>query len=64
MKIVFNSILDIYLVKITSLAEREFLNLYPLIDSEKSERIKRFIKSEDKLRTIVGEVLISIVSTI
>ncbi|SFL37565.1 4'-phosphopantetheinyl transferase [Gracilibacillus orientalis] len=50
--------MDIYLVKITSLADGELSNLYPLMDSEKSKRVQRFIKSEDKLRTTVGEVLI------
>ncbi|MCM3216690.1 4'-phosphopantetheinyl transferase superfamily protein [Niallia taxi] len=48
----------IYLVEINSIADSELSHLYQLMDSERSKRAQRFIKPKDKVRTIVGEILI------
>ncbi|MBN1040258.1 4-phosphopantetheinyl transferase [Clostridium botulinum] len=50
--------MEIYAVKISDIKEQELNELCLLIDSEKSHKIKKFIDKKDKIRTLIGEVLI------
>ncbi|GAA0120809.1 MULTISPECIES: 4'-phosphopantetheinyl transferase superfamily protein [Clostridium] len=50
--------MDIYIVKISDVSEEQLNKLYLLIDSDKKHKIKKFINKEDKIRSLIGEILI------
>ena len=50
--------MKIYAVKISDINEEKLDKLCLSIDSEKRHRIERFINKKDKIRTLIGEILI------
>lgn len=50
--------MDIYVVKISEISEEILNYLYILIDSEKKNIIKKYFNKRDKIRTLIGEILI------
>lgn len=50
--------MKIYAVKILEITEQELDNLCLLISLEKKSKIEKFINKEDKIRTLIGEMLI------
>lgn len=48
----------IYIVKIMDIIEDELNKILLLIDSDKRKRIEVFINKKDKIRTLVGDILI------
>ncbi|QAA33941.1 4'-phosphopantetheinyl transferase family protein [Clostridium manihotivorum] len=50
--------MKIYAVKISEISKEKMDELYELIDSEKKCRIEKFINTKDKIRTLIGEILI------
>ena len=50
--------MKIYAVKISDISEEKLDKLCLSIDSEKRHRIERFINKKDKIRTLIGEILI------
>lgn len=50
--------MEIYCVKISDISEEEIEKLCLLIDFEKKIRIKKFKNKKDKIRTLIGEILI------
>lgn len=50
--------MKIYAVKILDISEEKLDKLCFLIDSEKKCKIKKFINKKDKVRTLIGEILI------
>lgn len=50
--------MEIYAVKISDISEEKLNELCLLIDSEKKCKIEKFVNKKDKIRTVVGEVLI------
>ncbi len=57
-KFIMENFMEIYVVKILDISEEELDKLCLLIDSEKSYRVKKFINKKDKIRTLIGEILI------
>ncbi|AQS04673.1 4'-phosphopantetheinyl transferase family protein [Clostridium beijerinckii] len=50
--------MKIYSVKISNVSQYELNKLCFLIDLEKKFKIKKFINQKDKIRTLIGEILI------
>ncbi|PFJ51519.1 4'-phosphopantetheinyl transferase family protein [Bacillus thuringiensis] len=50
--------MEIYAVKILDISEDKLNELCLLIDSEKKYRVEKFINKKDKIRTLIGEILI------
>jgi len=50
--------MKIYVVKTFDITEEKLQNLCLLISSEKKHKIDKFINKEDKIRTLIGEILI------
>lgn len=50
--------MKIYAVKISDISEEKLDKLCLSIDSEKRHRIERFINKKDKIRTLIGEILV------
>ncbi|MCB2354682.1 4'-phosphopantetheinyl transferase family protein [Clostridium estertheticum] len=50
--------MEIYAVKISDVSEEKLDNIYLLIDSEKRCKLEKFINKKDKVRTLIGEILI------
>ncbi len=50
--------MEIYIVKVSDIGEEKLNKLCLLIDLEKKYKIKKFINKKDKIRTIIGEILI------
>lgn len=50
--------MEIYAVKILDISEEELSKLCLLIDSEKKDKIKKIINKKDKIRALLGEILI------
>jgi 4'-phosphopantetheinyl transferase len=50
--------MDIYGVKISNISEEKIEKLCLLIDENKRYRIEKFINKEDKIRTLIGELLL------
>jgi 4'-phosphopantetheinyl transferase len=50
--------MDIYGVRISNISEKKIDELCLLIDEKKKHRINKFINKKDKIRTLIGEVLI------
>ncbi|HDR8111923.1 TPA: 4'-phosphopantetheinyl transferase superfamily protein [Bacillus cereus] len=50
--------MEIYAVEILDISEEELKKLSFLIDSEKKHKIEKYIEKKDKIRTLVGEILI------
>ncbi|WP_160673398.1 4'-phosphopantetheinyl transferase superfamily protein [Clostridium sp. C8-1-8] len=50
--------MKIYAVKISELSKEKMDELCELIDLEKKCRIEKFINTKDKVRTLIGEILI------
>ncbi|WP_202803537.1 4'-phosphopantetheinyl transferase family protein [Clostridium tunisiense] len=57
-KFMMENFMEIYVVKIFDISEEELDKLCLLIDSEKSYKIKKLINKKDKIRTLIGEILI------
>lgn len=53
--------MKIYAVKILNISEEKLYKLCLLIDSEKRYKIKKFINKKDKIRTLIGEILIRMI---
>lgn len=51
--------MKIYAVKVLDISEEKLDKLCLLIDSEKRCKIEKFINEEDKIRTLIGNMLIS-----
>jgi len=51
-------LMEIYIVKVSDIGEEKLNKLCLLIDLEKKYKIKKFINKKDKIRTIIGEILI------
>lgn len=50
--------MKIYAVEISDITEETLNKLCLFIDSEKKYKVKRFINKKDKIRTLIGEILI------
>lgn len=50
--------MKIYTVKISNISQEKLNNLCLLIDSEKKYKVKKFINKRDKIRTLIGGILI------
>lgn len=50
--------MKIYAVRILDISEEKVDKLCLLIDSDKKYKIKKFINKKDKIRTLIGEILI------
>ncbi|MGX5439993.1 4'-phosphopantetheinyl transferase family protein [Bacillus thuringiensis] len=50
--------MEIYAVKITDINNQKLENICSWIDEDKRYRIKKFINKKDKIRTLIGELLI------
>lgn len=50
--------MKIYAVKILDISEEKLYELCLLIDSEKKCKIEKFINKKDKIRSLIGEILI------
>jgi len=50
--------MEIYAVKTFDITEEKLQDLCLLISSEKKHKIDKFINKEDKIRTLIGEILI------
>lgn len=50
--------MKIYVVKILDINEEELADLCLFISPEKKRKINKFINKEDKIRTLIGEILI------
>ncbi|NSB12641.1 4'-phosphopantetheinyl transferase family protein [Clostridium beijerinckii] len=50
--------MEIYVVKISDIYEEKINRLSLLISSEKKDRINKFIHKKDKIRALIGEILI------
>lgn len=52
---------EIYAVKIMDITEEKLDKLCLLIDSEKKYKVKKLINKKDKIRTVIGEILVRII---
>ena len=50
--------MEIYAVKISDISEEKLNELCLLIDLEKKHKVEKFLNKKDKIRTIIGEILI------
>lgn len=50
--------MEIYAVKISDISEDKLKELCLLIDSEKKCKIEKFVNKKDKIRAVIGEILI------
>ncbi len=50
--------MDIYVVKILDISEEILNYLCMLIDSEKKNKVKKYLNKKDKIRALIGEILI------
>lgn len=50
--------MEIYAVKISDISEEKLNELCLLIDSEKKYKVEKFVNKKDKIRTVIGEILI------
>ncbi|MCJ8173433.1 4'-phosphopantetheinyl transferase family protein [Clostridium botulinum] len=50
--------MEIYAVKISDINEEKLNELCLLIDSEKKYKVEKFVNKKDKIRTLIGEILI------
>ncbi|WP_434304888.1 4'-phosphopantetheinyl transferase family protein [Clostridium botulinum] len=50
--------MEIYAVKISDINEEKLNELCLLIDSEKKYKVEKFVNKRDKIRTLIGEILI------
>lgn len=50
--------MEIYSVKISDISEEILNELCLLIDSEKKCKVEKFVNKKDKIRTVIGEILI------
>lgn len=50
--------MEVYAVKILDISEEKLEKICLLINSEKRYKIKKFINKEDKIRMLIGEILI------
>jgi 4'-phosphopantetheinyl transferase len=50
--------MEIYAVKIADIASEQIAKLSEFIDPKKRNRIEKFVQKEDKIRTLIGEILI------
>lgn len=50
--------MEIYAVKISDISEEMLSELCLLIDSEKKSKVEKFVNKKDKIRTLIGEILI------
>lgn len=50
--------MEIYAVEILDISEDMLNKLYSLTDSKKISKVKKFINKKDKIRTLIGEILI------
>lgn len=50
--------MEIYAVKIYNISEEKLKELCLLIDSEKKYKVEKFVNKKDKIRTVIGEILI------
>jgi len=50
--------MEIYAVKISDISEEKINELCLLIDSEKKYKVEKYINKKDKIRTLIGEILI------
>lgn len=50
--------MEIYAVEILDISEDMLNKLYSLIDLRKVSKVKKFINKKDKIRTLIGEILI------
>lgn len=55
--------MDIYAVEILDISEEMLNALYLLTDSKKLSKVKKFINEKDKIRTLIGEILIRTIIT-
>ncbi|WP_346940659.1 4'-phosphopantetheinyl transferase superfamily protein [Clostridium sp.] len=55
--------MEIYAVEILDISEDMLNKLYSLTDSKKISKVKKFINKKDKIRTLIGEILIRIIIT-
>lgn len=50
--------MEIYAVKILNISEEELGKLCLLFDSDKKYKVEKFVNKKDKIRTVIGEILI------
>lgn len=50
--------MEMYAVKISDISEEMLNELCLLIDSEKKSKVEKFVNKKDKIRTLIGEILI------
>lgn len=50
--------MEIYSVEISDISEEKLKELCLLIDSEKKNRVEKFVNKKDKIRTVIGEILV------
>ncbi len=55
--------MEIYAVEILDISEDKLNKLYSLTDSKKISKVKKFINKKDKIRTLIGEILIRTIIT-
>lgn len=55
--------MEIYAVEILDISEDMLSKLYSLTDSEKISKVKKFINRKDKIRTLIGDILIRTIIT-
>ncbi|MBX4266070.1 4'-phosphopantetheinyl transferase family protein [Clostridium estertheticum] len=53
--------MEVYAVKILDISEGKLDNICLFIDTEKKCKIQKFINKKDKIRTLIGEILIRII---
>lgn len=57
-KFIMGNFMEIYVVKILDISEEDLNELCLLIGTEKSYKVEKFINKRDKIRTLIGEILI------
>jgi len=57
-KFIMRNFMEIYVAKILDINEENLNELCLLIDSEKKCKVEKFINKKDKIRTLIGEILI------
>lgn len=57
-KFIMRNLMEIYVAKISDINEEDLNELCLLIDSEKKCKVEKFINKKDKIRTLIGEILI------
>lgn len=55
--------MEIYMVKILDISEKKLNFICSLIDTQKRQVIEKFLNKKDKIRSLVGEILVRTIIT-